>query len=96
MINIYCQVGDGVSALKVGQRVSPFQLERFQVSGKGTWQHYLELPPTQAFPIPDDISDEVAAQIFVDPFTVLSFFEQLQIPQGEYLLQTGSGTGTGK
>jgi trans-2-enoyl-CoA reductase len=42
--------------------------------------------------VPDDISDEDASQYLINPFTCVGLVDSLNVPQGEYILQTAAGT----
>lgn len=42
-------------------------------------------------PVPDDVSDEDAAQYLINPFTAVGLVDSLRIPEGEFLLQTAAG-----
>jgi trans-2-enoyl-CoA reductase len=42
--------------------------------------------------VPEGISDEDASQYLINPFTVVGLVDTLEIPKGEYLLQTAAGT----
>lgn len=55
-------LGDGVSGLRVGQRV-------VKLGEVPTWQEHLVLPANDVLPVPDELSDEAAAQLFVNPLT---------------------------
>lgn len=48
-----------------GQRVTatPFDTAK----GQGTWQQYVVLPEEKLMAVPDSLSDETAAQFFVNP-----------------------------
>src|SRR5947209_17622246 len=55
-------VSEGVNNLRVGQRVIPLGVP-------GTWQEYLLVDRHQLIPVPDEVSDETAAQFVVNPLT---------------------------
>ena len=66
-------------------------------SAGGNWAEYAVIPARQARPIPTDISDEQAATFFVNPATVLALVRYvLQVPKGEWLLQSAAGSTLGK
>ncbi|GAB4815899.1 hypothetical protein N2152v2_002945 [Parachlorella kessleri] len=48
------------------------------------------------FPVPDDVTDEAAAQFFVNPVAVYGMLHVLNVPKGEYLLQTAGGSVLGR
>ncbi len=43
---------------------SPIALQAF-LPPPGTWQQYLRVPESALLPVPDNVSDEAAAQFFV-------------------------------
>ena len=55
-------VGEGVRNFRVGQRVIPLGIA-------GTWQEYLVASEQQLIPVPDQITDQTAAQFVVNPLT---------------------------
>jgi NADPH:quinone reductase-like Zn-dependent oxidoreductase len=58
-------VGEGVSKLRVGQRVVPFlgAGDKHTVAGNGSWQDEVVISADACFPVPDDVSDDAAAQV---------------------------------
>jgi NADPH:quinone reductase-like Zn-dependent oxidoreductase len=46
--------------------------------------------------VPDSISDEVAAQFVINPWTLYGMLTDLKVPKGEYLLQTAAGSVLGR
>lgn len=89
------QVGKGVTKLKVGQRVVPFLLHHGE-QGNGAWQEYVSIAEDYVWPVPDSVSDEVAAQFVINPWTAFGLVADLQIPKGEYLLQTAAASVLGR
>jgi len=66
-------------------------------SGGGNWAEHAVIPARQARPIPADIPDEQAATFFVNPATVLAMVRHvLEVPKGEWLLQSAAGSTLGK
>jgi NADPH2:quinone reductase len=66
-------------------------------SAGGNWAEYAVIPARQARPIPADIPDEQAATFFVNPATVLAMVRHvLEVPKGEWLLQSAAGSTLGK
>lgn len=83
-------VGDGVKGFRAGQRVIPLGVA-------GTWQEYLLAESTQLLPVPDEISDETAAQFVVNPLTAwIMTIEELHVQRGDWLLQTAAGSTLGR
>ncbi|MBO0931081.1 zinc-dependent alcohol dehydrogenase family protein [Fibrella aquatilis] len=88
-------VGEGVN-LATGGRVS--------FTTVGAWAEYAIAHHKSLIPVPDEISDEVAAQLFVNPFTVVAMVEESGVkptadvtdgPQ-EWLMLTACGSAFGK
>lgn len=85
-----------MSSVKVGQRVVPLIWSRFYSEGYGLWRDYIEVPEIDVVPIPDDIPDAEAAQFFLTPWTVYGLMNRVQVPKGDYLLQTAAGSVLGR
>jgi NADPH:quinone reductase-like Zn-dependent oxidoreductase len=63
----------------------------------GAWAEYTVAKARQVIPVPDDISDEHAATFFVNPASALVMVRDvLDMPQGEWLLQSAAGGELGK
>eukprot|EP00897_Mesotaenium_endlicherianum_P000140 jgi/Mesen1/10126/ME000075S09632 len=88
-------IGADVQAVKVGQRVTPI-LGMYAFSGEGTWQQYARCTEFECVPIPDNVPDEVACQYLVNPFTAVGLLECLDVPKGEYVLQTSGNSALGQ
>jgi len=80
-------VGEGVR-LPVGSRVS--------FTGVGSWGEYIVVNQKAAIPLPDAIPDEMAAQLFVNPFTAWAMVEESGLQAGEWLMITACGSAYGK
>lgn len=80
-------VGEGVD-LKTGTRVS--------FTGIGSWAEYAIAHQRSSIPVPDAIPDEVAAQLFVNPFTAYALVQESGVPQGGWLMLTAAGSAFGK
>eukprot|EP00842_Homolaphlyctis_polyrhiza_P003690 jgi/Hompol1/4321/HPOL_001575-RA len=90
---IVAEVGAGVTAVKVGQRVVPLASAK---DGNGTWQEYVVISQYAAIPVPDNVSDASAAQLFVNPLSVLGMLRNAAVPHGEYILQDAAGSTLGR
>lgn len=88
-------VGEGVTRVKTGQRVVPFFIDS-RVKGEGSWQEYVSVREEMVWLVPDTISDEAAAQFVINPWTVYGMLSDLQVPKGEYVLQTAAGSVLGR
>lgn len=84
-----------MTKVKPGQRVVPFFVES-RVKGEGSWQEYVSVREDMAWPVPDTISDSAAAQFVINPWTVYGMLSDLQVPKGEYVLQTAAGSVLGR
>ncbi len=80
-------VGEGVR-LPVGSRVS--------FNTVGTWSEYALVHQHSAMPVPDAIPDDMAAQLFVNPFTAYAMVEESGVEAGEWMLITACGSAYGK
>ncbi|KAG0607990.1 hypothetical protein M758_8G069700 [Ceratodon purpureus] len=89
------EIGEGVKSVHKGQRVIPFTAYP-SLSGHGSYQKYVCLEEDFVWPVPDYISDEVAALFVVNPWASYSIVKDLQVPKGEYLLQSAAGSSLGK
>ncbi|KAG0563987.1 hypothetical protein KC19_8G073800 [Ceratodon purpureus] len=92
---IVYEVGEGVTKLHKGQRVIPFTAEGSQ-SGTGSFQKYVCIDAHFVWPVPDYISDEVAAQFVINPWTSYSLLKDLQVPKGQYMIQSAAGSVLGR
>lgn len=63
----------------------------------GNWAEYAVIPARQARPISDQIPDDQAASLFVNPMTALALARHvLAVPRGEWLLQSAAGSNLGR
>lgn len=89
------QVGPKVTRFTRGQRVVPIMDDQL-MNGVGTWQEYICLDSSLVYAVDDQISDEQAAQMIINPLTVMGILDRLMIPRGEYLLQDAANSTLGK
>ncbi len=47
-------------------------------------------------PVPEGIPDEAAAQFLTNPVSVVAMLEELQIPKGEWVIQSAAGSTLGR
>lgn len=80
-------VGEGVQ-METGTRVS--------FTSVGTWAEYAIASHRTVIPVPDAIPDELAAQLFVNPFTAYAMVEDAAVPEGGWLMLTAAGSAFGK
>jgi len=82
-------VGEGVTGLKVGQRVAAF------IGGNGC-RELIVTSAKNAVPIPDGVSDEVAAGIIITHGTALhAFKDRADLQPGESVAVLGAAGGAG-
>ena len=91
-VGIVEQNGGGLlGRFRMGKRVALLS------SARGTWAEYTIASAKQVFPVPAEIPDEQAAMFFVNPLTALALTRYvLNVPAGEWLLQTAAGSALGK
>jgi hypothetical protein len=88
-------VGSNATKFAPGQRVVGAPFASVQ-GGNGTWQRYIVAPESCLVAVPDSVSEDAAAQFFVNPVTVYGMLEVLGVPEGAYLLQSGAGSVLGR
>ena len=101
-------VSPGFEGMGVVDAVGPGFLKRIRgikpgrrvvaLNGKGgNWQEFVVIPVRQAIPLPDDISDEQAANFFVNPATAVVMTQHvLKLTPGQWLLQSAAASALGK
>jgi NADPH:quinone reductase-like Zn-dependent oxidoreductase len=107
---VIVQLGPGVKDLwqqegidlKVGSRVVPLVFDYVQ-NGKGSWTEYIVVSAGSVVGVPDEVTDESAAQTIVNPITVLGMLDELlseltpeQGSKDVYILQAAAGSTLGK
>jgi len=70
--------------IKVGTRVS--------FTSIGAWTEHAIAEENSLIPVPEAISDEVACQLFVNPFTAFALLHEAQLKEGDFLLLTAGGS----
>lgn len=76
---------------KEGQRVTAAGWAAY-----GSWQEYAVVDESKLLAVPDGLSDEVAAQFYVNPVTVVGLADAAGVPKGGYLLQGAAGSALGR
>lgn len=84
--------GGGVLGwLRKGKRVAVIK------AGGGTWAEQCVVRAKHVVPVADGVSDEQAAMFFVNPITAVVMVRHvLQVPPGEFLLQSAAGSALGR
>lgn len=82
-------LGEGVEHLAIGQRVA---------SGGtfGAWAEQFVARAGGLIPVPDQISDEVAAQLVSMPFSAISLLESLELSAGDWVVQNAANGAVGR
>lgn len=94
--------GTGASRFQVGQRVVaaswPGHQHQPPAGGRpfGTFQQYLPVPEGDLLAVPEQLDDETAAQLFINPTTAFAMLDTLNPPKGEWVLQTAAGSLVGR
>ena len=86
-VGIIDAVGEGVQ-MQTGTRIS--------FTSIGTWSEYVITNQRGLIPVPAAISDDVAAQLFVNPFTAYAMVQDSGVPEGGWLMITAAGSAFGK
>jgi NADPH:quinone reductase-like Zn-dependent oxidoreductase len=83
--------------VKVGERVVviPGKLDGW-IMKKGTWTDYAVYNEENLFTVPENVSDEAAAQAYVNPVTAYAMLDQIDAPKGEYIIQSAAGSALGR
>ncbi|MGF9699940.1 zinc-dependent alcohol dehydrogenase family protein [Paenibacillus sp. MABNR03] len=82
-------VGSSVTTSLIGKRVLPLR-------GEGTWQQYVKTKANFAVPVPEEIDDETASQMYINPMTAwLVCTEELQLNSDDVLVVNACGSAIG-
>jgi NADPH:quinone reductase-like Zn-dependent oxidoreductase len=91
-IGVIEMVGGGVPDLRPGQRVAFFPVP-------GAWSELVTVPAELAVPVPDQVSDQTAALMLVNPLTLLTLLravEDARLGREGAVVQTAAGSSIGK
>ncbi|WP_138995054.1 zinc-dependent alcohol dehydrogenase family protein [Larkinella sp. C7] len=86
-VGIVDALGEGVT-MRTGIRVS--------FTAIGAWSAYVLANQRSLIPVPDALSDEVAAQLFVNPFSAYAMLEESGLQPGQWVLLTAAGSSFSK
>jgi NADPH:quinone reductase-like Zn-dependent oxidoreductase len=85
------------SLVKLGQRVVVLlDIEEGQAIGEGTWSSYRVYKQRVLFPVPENLSNEAAAQAIANPVTAYGLLDKLDAPKGEYIVQSAAASAHGR
>jgi NADPH:quinone reductase-like Zn-dependent oxidoreductase len=82
-------LGEGVSNVKIGQRVTGF-------ATGGAWAEYFVSAGAGLLPLPDSISDDVGCQLVAMPLSAMTLIETYRVEPGEWLVQNAANGAVGK
>jgi NADPH:quinone reductase-like Zn-dependent oxidoreductase len=82
-------LGEGVTNVKVGQRVTGF-------ATGGAWAEYFLSAGAGLLPLPDSISDDVGCQLVAMPLSAVTLLETYKVEPGEWLAQNAANGAVGK
>lgn len=82
-------VGEGVTGFAAGQRVA--------TGGSfGAWAEFFVAEAGALIPVPEGLSDEVAAQLVAMPFSAISLLDFVQLNEGDWLVQNAANGAVGR
>lgn len=87
-VGIVDKLGEGVSNLKLGQRVAG--------SGGSTWAEYYLGDARRLVPVPDNVSDEIACQMISMPLSARLLLEVMEIKPGDWIIQNAANGAVGR
>lgn len=87
-VGIVEALGEGVTNLRVGQRVAGGAAQ--------TWAEYYLVDAARALPMPDGVSDETACQLVSMPLSAKMIIVDLGVQKGEWLVQNAGNGAVGK
>ena len=82
-------VGENVEGISVGDRVAA-------ASVQGTWAEYFTAPANMVFTVPDELEDEIAAQLIAMPLSALMLLEFMQLQPGQWAVLNAANGAVGK
>lgn len=86
-VGVVDALGEGVQ-MRTGMRVS--------FTSVGTWSEYAIAHQRSLIPVPDAMTDDIAAQLFVNPFTAYAMVQDSGVAEGGWLMLTAAGSAFGK
>ncbi len=78
-------VGVDATRLPAGTRIALTALQ-------GAWQEYVCVQAATVIPLPDAVSDEIGAQMFVNPLTAWAMLHECRLQAGDWLLLTAGAS----
>ena len=88
-VGVVDALGEGVTALEVGQRVA--------TGGTfGVWAEYFVADAASLIPVGDALPDEAAAQLVSMPFSAIALLDTLDLTEGDWLVQNAANGAVGR
>lgn len=93
-----CSAGfEAVGIIDACDRSSLYPLgTRVIFTAIGTWKEYVCVPVHSLIPVPENMSNEVACQAFINPLTAYAMLEESGLQAGDKLLITAGASAWGK
>ncbi|WP_201528474.1 zinc-binding dehydrogenase [Psychrobacter frigidicola] len=88
-VGVIDALGDDVEGFKVGQRVSAANCHE-------TWAEFFIAPAKLVFAVPDELKDEMAAQLIAMPLSALMLLEFLKLQSGQWVIHNAANGAVGK
>ncbi len=88
-VGVIDALGEGVEGFQVGQRVATG-------TSFGIWAEYALADASGLIPVPEQLSDESAAQLVAMPFSAISLLDFLEMKPGEWLIQNSANGAVGR
>lgn len=88
-VGVVVAKGEEVNNLDIGQRV-------LALRGEGTWQEYVRIPESEAIRVPDEVSDKVAAQLYINPLTAWLIMHKLNPSRETIIIADAANSTMGK
>lgn len=88
---------EGVGVIEeAGTNVKLTTGTRVSFTAIGAWSEYVLTNHRTLIPVPEAMSNDVAAQLFVNPFTAVAMVEESGVKGGEWLMITACASALGK
>jgi len=87
-LGVVDKLGEGVSTLKVGQRVTG--------GASAAWAEYYLASEQSLVPLPDGIDDGTACQLVAMPMSAVRLLADLEVKPGDWIVQNAANGAVGK
>lgn len=97
-VGVITEMGNEVTQFSIGQRV--LGLGGMWVSSRhvtGTWQEFITMKARGIIPVPDEIDQATAAQLYINPLTAWLMLKiELKLGKGDVLIANACGSAIGR